>query len=211
MNLMHQYTRTRAGLIAALFMAVILGNDLPGQNLLSDPGFESGTPVPGAVGGWATVVDASFSRTFAHSGQWSMDCYYSASGFHGVSVQSLTAVPGAQYSLTGWAYTPATLGSIAYANLILFFADSNGALLGSYYGSSPLPSTSVGAWVSLSVSQIAPINAATVWAETSLFNPSAGDAVYFDDLSLTIVPEPAVATLIVLPMALCLLRCPRCR
>ncbi len=199
---MQRLSAKNAGLLVAI-LATLSTNNISGQNLLTDPSFESGTPVAGAVGGWATVVDSGFSRLYAHSGLWSMDCYYSSSGFHGVSVQSVTAVPGVEYTLTGWAFTPATLGHSAFGSLILFFADSNGSLLGNYYSSSLVDSSSTaGNWMLLSVSQVAPAAAATVWAETSLFNPSAGDAVFFDDLSLSIVPEPSSITLVGLAIAL---------
>jgi hypothetical protein len=175
-----------------------------GQNLLSDPGFESGTPAPSGVGGWATPLDASFSQNYAHSGQWSMECYYDPANVHGLSVQSLSAVPGADYTLTGFGLTPTTLGSSAFASLILFFSDSNGILLGSYYNSAPITSSSsVGTWLPLAVSQVAPANAATVSAEVTLFNYSPGDAVYFDDLSLTIVPEPSPLRLAGLALFVC--------
>lgn len=177
---------------AALGMAAAL-NAYAGSNLLSDPGFESGTPVAGAIGGWATVVDAAFSQTYHHSGAWSMENYYEPSGFHGVSVQAVAATPGAGYTLTGLGFTPAALSSSSSGTLILFFTDAGGGLLGQYLSSAPLDSASpAGTWIQLSVSGTAPANAASVYAETSLWNPGPGDTTYFDDLSLTVVPEPSV-------------------
>jgi hypothetical protein len=162
-------------------------------NLLSDPGFESGMPVASAIGGWSTVVDASFSQTYAHSGAWSMENYYSPGGFHGVSYQQLAVTPGAAYQLSGWGFTPNTLGSSSFGSLILFFTDANGALLGQYLTSNPFTSASpANTWTQLSVDGTAPANAAYVSAETSLFDPGPGDALYFDDLSLTAAPEPSV-------------------
>lgn len=176
-------------------------------NLLFDPGFESGTPVPGAFGGWATVVDAAFSQSYHHSGTWSMDNYYVPGGFHGVSVQGTAVTPGADYSLTGWALTPQTLsnpGSLGY--LILYFTDVNGGLIGQYLTSPPLDNTApANTWVQLSVEGTAPANAASVFAETTLWNPGPGDAVYFDDLNLTVVPEPSALALLGAGLALGLL------
>jgi hypothetical protein len=180
----------------ALGMAAAL-NANADSNILADPGFESGTPVPSAVGGWDTVTDAVFSQTYQHSGAWSMETYYNPAGFHGVSVQEAAVIPGADYALGGWAFTPNTLGASAFGNLILFFTDANGALIGQYLGSAPLTSASpANTWLQLSVGSIAPANAAAVWAETSLFNPGPGDAVYFDDLNLTVVPEPSALALL---------------
>jgi hypothetical protein len=166
-------------------------------NLLADPGFESGTPVPSAIGGWDTVVDAAFSQTYSHSGSWSMENYYAAGGFHGVSVQEVAVTPGANYDLSGWAFTPSTLSSSALGMFILFFTDANGALIGQYLGSPALNNTSpVNTWTQLSVNGTAPANAAAVYAETSLWDPGAGDAVYFDDVNLAVVPEPSVVALL---------------
>jgi hypothetical protein len=182
----------------------------PGQNLLSDPGFESGTLVSNGVNGWWTVVDAVFSQNYSRSGLWSMNCYYAPSQVHGVSVQAVTATPGLTYTLSGWGFTPSTLGSSDFGSLILFFEDANGRLLGNYTNSSPtyfssnpiLNSSLVGNWIPLSITEIAPTNAATVWAETTLFNPAAGDAVYFDDINLSVVPEPSLLALVGLGTAI---------
>lgn len=181
--------------LAGGMAAVSISNAQPvvSPNLLSDPGFESGMPVPSGIGGWATVVDAAFSQTYHRSGAWSMENYYSPGGFHGVSDQETTVTPGADYSLTGWALTPNALSSItSQGYLILFFADANGAVLGQFLTSAPLNNAApANTWTQLSVDGTAPANAVSVYAETTLWNPGPGDAVYFDDLSLTIVPEPS--------------------
>ncbi len=182
-------------LVGVAAMAAAM-NTNANPNLLSDPGFESGTPVPSAIGGWATVVDAAFSQNYAHSGAWSMENYYVSGGFHGVSVQEAAVTPGAGYALGGWAFTPNTLSSSGMGMLILFFTDANGALIGQYLPSPALNSASpADTWTQLSVDGTAPANAAAVYAETTLWNPGPGDAVYFDDLSLTVVPEPSVLAL----------------
>lgn len=187
---------TNAMRILSLFMGVALGmaaalNSNANQNLLSDPGFESGTPVAGGNGGWTPVVDATFSQTYSHSGAWSMETYYDPSWILGVSDQGVAVTPGADYMLTGWAFTPNTLSS-AQGMVGIFFDDANGELIGQYLTSATLGSASpANIWIQLSVGGIAPANAASVWAETLLWNPGPGDAVYFDDLSLTMVPEPS--------------------
>jgi hypothetical protein len=162
-------------------------------NLLTDPGFESGTPLSSAMGGWATVVDSAFSQTYDHSGLWSMDCYYDSADSHGVSVQGVAATPGTQYTLTGWGYTPNTLGSGSSGFLILFFSDANGRLLGAYNMSDiQISSTSpANTWIQMSETHTAPAGTAFVYAETTIWDPAPGDAVYFDDLNLTAVPEPS--------------------
>lgn len=162
-------------------------------NLLSDPGFESGTPVPGAFGGWETPLAAAFSQTHHRSGAWSMENYYDPAHFQGISAQKVTVTPGTDYTLTGWAFTPNTLSSSSSLGfLMLFFTDANGDTIGQYLASAEFDSASpANTWVQLSVDGTAPANAAFVYAETMLWNPGPGDAVYFDDLSLTVVPEPS--------------------
>jgi len=202
---MHHSNRTRVSLLVLTMAAGLSAKASLSQNLLFDPGFESGTPVPGGVGGWNTVTNASFSKNYAHSGQWSMECYFVPSSFPGGdSVQSVAALPGAEYNLSGFGFTPATLSGQAFASLTLFFTDSNGSVLGNFYTSPPITSSSpVATWIPLSVSQVTPANAANVVAEVILFNYSLGDAVYFDDLSLTIVPEPSSALLTDLGIIIC--------
>ena len=174
----------------ALGMAAAL-NSNANPDLLFDPGFESGTPVAGAIGGWETLVDATFSQGYAHSGAWSMENYYTG-GFHGVTLQGVPATPGADYMLTGWGFTPNALTSSSFGFLILFFTDVNDHLIGQYLTSTPLSNVSpVNTWIQLSVNGIAPANATSVYAETTLVMPGPGNTVYFDDLSLTMVPEPS--------------------
>jgi hypothetical protein len=189
--------------IRSWLMGLALGiaaasNSNANPNLLSDPGFESGMPVNTGIGGWWTVVDAAFSQTYHHSGAWSMENYYDPAGFHGVSVQQVAANPGADYSLTGWAYSPNTLSSsTSLGFVILAFLDANNYLIGQYLASAPLDNTSpANTWIQLSVNGIAPANTTSMIAETTLWNPGLGDTIYFDDLSLTVVPEPSTLALL---------------
>jgi hypothetical protein len=193
LTFMHRLNAKGVSLLALLLAMGLRASASLSQNLLSDSGFESGASVAGGVGGWETPLAANFSQTYAHSGQWSMECYYSPSSVHGLSQQLVSAVPGATYDLTGFGFTPATLGSQAFASLVLYFTDSGGHLLGADYTSSPIDSSSsVGSWLPLSISQDAPANAINVFAEVTMINDSPGDAVYFDDLTLSIVPEPSL-------------------
>ena len=164
-------------------------------NLLSDPGFESGTSVPSSMGGWWAYLHATFSQTYQHSGAWSMETYYSGNGFQGFSVQKVAATPGVTYSLTGWAFTPNTLGSSSSVGFVtLAFLDVNGLLIGPILTSPMLNNASpANIWTQLSLSGTAPANTVSMIAETMLLNSGPGDAVYFDDLSLTVVPEPSTS------------------
>jgi hypothetical protein len=198
--------------IRSLLMWLALGiaatsNLNANPNLLADPGFESGTPVSGGIGGWTTVVDAAFSQSYQHSGAYSLKTYYASTSSMGSSVQKVAAIAGTDYSLTGWALTPQKLSSsYSQGSLILFFADASDHLIGQFLGSALLTSNSpASTWIQLSVTGTAPANAAFVYAETLLWNPGPGDAIYFDDLSLTVVPEPSALAVLSASLGLGLL------
>jgi hypothetical protein len=171
-------------------------------NLLADPGFESGTVVPSAVGGWNTLNGAAFSQDSARSGQWSMRSPFNPSSFNAPVVQYVPATPGVDYTLTAWGFTPTILDSTQRAFLIMSFAGSNGGLLGGFLVA-PLAIDSASpanTWIEMSLTATAPVDTAFVFAEVSAFDFSNGSAppaaVYFDDLNLIAVPEPSVFTLL---------------
>jgi hypothetical protein len=90
--------------------------------------------------------------------------------------------------------------------LILSFTDGNDGLIGQYLASTALDNTApANTWIQLSVNGLAPANAVSVYAETTLWNPGPGDAIYFDDLSLMVVPEPTAMVVLSLGLGLCLL------
>lgn len=173
-------------------------------NLLADPGFESGTVVPGATGGWNTIR-ATFSQDYAHSGQWSLRSPYVPTSFNAPALQYIGAVPGQQYRVSTWAFTPATLPAGLRGVLIMFFTDSNGSLLGNYNLAPHIvdQTTPANTWVELSLTFTAPSQAVSVYVEPTLINLASGTlptgpAVYFDDVSLTAVPEPSCLAMILL-------------
>jgi hypothetical protein len=171
-------------------------------NLLADPGFESGMVVPSAVGGWNVINGAAFSQDYARSGQWSMRSPFNSATFNAPAVQYVPATPGGEYALDAWGFTPTVLDATQRAFLVIFFSDSNGSLLGNITAATvEIDSASpANTWIEMAVSATAPDNAAFVYAELSLFNFSSGSvppaAVYFDDVSLTAVPEPSSLALI---------------
>lgn len=170
----------------------ISSQDLFALNLLTDPSFESGTVVPSAMGGWNAFGGTGFSQDYAHSGTFSMKTTSDAdiSG----AIQGVPATVGATYMLTGWAYLPVALqGAVAF--LVLDFGDVNGAVVGNSYQSILLDSSSpVGAWIPLSVTATVPAGAAIVVSVTYIFNFSniPGPTAFYDDLTLTQVPEPSL-------------------
>ncbi len=105
-----------------------------GQNLLSDPGFESGTVVPSGMGGWATFNGAHFSTAFADTGSFSMDNAGGGNFSVPGAFQYVAAQPGVSYLLTGFAFVPTTLpGGTSEGFLQMTFVDSTTTVnLGTY-------------------------------------------------------------------------------
>lgn len=169
------------------------------QNLLSDPGFESG----GTGTAWSTFGNVTFSQTYAHSGSWSLD----DSGAGGFTVpgsfQTFAATAGESFDMSGFgliATAPAAGASFGGLQ-ITFFSGPNGT--GSNLGtvqtspgnalfSNQINSTSpTGVWIALDTgTATAPTGTESMQAFTLVVdqNPTT---VYFDDLSLTQVPEPS--------------------
>jgi hypothetical protein len=175
-------------------------------NLLTDPGAENATtapnPNPTSIPGWSFFNGAAFSSAFAHSGTNSLGDV----GGGGFQVpgdyQQFAATAGQQFTMTGFALTPTAIaGGANFGQLqITFFSGPNGT--GSDIGtvetggvgakaSAQVNSTSpVGVWIPLSVTATAPAGAQSMQAFTIVIDQNA-TAVYFDDLTLDLIPEPS--------------------
>ncbi len=178
--------------------ACVQGSALPilTGNLLSDSGFESGSPIPSGQGGWQLLNGSSFSLDYARSGRWSLKSPSPGSPGVAPALQFVPATVGMNYELSAWVYLPTTLtfSDIAYVNLLFVDASlypvPNGGAIVTFGNASP-----AGTWMQASVTGVAP--AGTVYALANLaldyLGPeSNGDVVYFDDVSLVQVPEPAL-------------------
>lgn len=174
---------------------------IPVPNLLADPGFESGTPVASGMGGWGELNGAVFSQTYAHAGLWSLKDPFSSGNINVSGFQIVPAAAGSLFDVSGWGLTPTTLSAGGQGLLLVDFLDSSQNLINSggtvfYEMGSLTSSTPTQTWTSLSGSVTAPAGTAYIEVEAELFNGAAGDSVYFDDLSVTAVPEPAPVILL---------------
>ena len=185
-----------ATLVAALSLG---GLTAQAQNLLSDPGFESG----GVGSPWSTFGAVSYSQTFAHSGSWSLENNGTGNFTVPGAFETFATTAGAMYDFTGFALTPTTPGAGASFGIlqITFFSGANGtgANLGTVATSPGNAQTSAqvnagsptGTWISLDtgIAQ-APVGAQSFQVFTLVVdqNPTT---VYFDDLNLQQVPEPS--------------------
>ncbi len=175
------------------------------SNLLGDPGFESGTFLPNSsgLGGWSQLASAAFSQDYAHSGSWSLKDAYDGSSFVIGGVQLVPVTPQASYAVSGWGFTPSpsTFTGIGQGFLMVTFLNGNGQIIdsggtafypmGSINGSTPAMT-----WTLLSGTVTAPPTAVSLEVIPELFSGSAGNVVYYDDISVTVVPEPSELALL---------------
>jgi hypothetical protein len=191
---------------AAMAALTVAPSTTQAQNLLADPDFASGASVAAGVGGWTTFNGAAFSTDFT-LGPTSYSMKDAGTGGYTVpgSYQYVAATPGASYLLTGYAYIPSALTGASEGFLQVTFVDSTKAdnlgtvqtSPGNALASTPIISSSspTGTWIEMSEIATAPANTAYIEPFTLVLdaNPTT---VYFDQLSLTQVPEPSSVALV---------------
>jgi hypothetical protein len=186
------------------------------QSILADPGFEqqltAPNPNPNGQAGWANFGGATFLETgVAHGGSWVLD---TPAGGGGYSVpgtyQDFAASPGETFTLSGWVYTPNALVPNSNDFAILQLSWFTGAPPNNYGGGTGLGSTGVDVgtpaggggvalpqdvWTFVSVTATAPADTASMGAYLLDINADSNGTFYFDDMSLTVVPEPTTLSL----------------
>jgi MYXO-CTERM domain-containing protein len=184
------------------FAVVALLTPAATANLLADPGFESGTPVAGGVGGWEPFNAAAFSMAQAHTGDWSMELL-TTNNVPG-AYQAIPASPGDVFTCTGWALAPVALAGPepAFGGIQISYFDAVGTDLGTvetgagnaaadFRGiNQPGGDFVPGVWEELTVTATAPAGTAKVQAFPIYIDFSGNtQGIYVDDMTLT--PEPA--------------------
>jgi hypothetical protein len=204
--------RRIAGTALGALVAVLLLGAAPARALpLLDPGFESGAVVAGGVGGWDVFGGAAFSNAQARTGSLSM-LPAAGTGFVPGSVQFLPAAPGSQWSLGGYGlHVGLPVQAPAFGVLQLTFWSGPagaGTDLGTLETSPGVARTSAqitagspsGTWILLDTGPVtAPPGTQSIGAYTIFVNFSGNAApagVYFDDLTLTAVPEASTGALL---------------
>jgi hypothetical protein len=205
----HMRILNKIGVLMVVEIALI-GSTVRAQNIIYDPSFEqqltAPNPDPNGVQGWATFGGANFSQTYAHTGSWSM---YTPNSGGGYSVpgayEVFAATAGQTYTLSGWVYTPDTLVPNSNDFGILQISFFSGAPPSNYGGGTGLGSDGVnigdpnggggvslpeGTWTYASVTATTPANTQSIGAYLLDINADANSDLYFDDISLTAVPEP---------------------
>ena len=183
------------------------------QSILTDPGFENQTaapnPDPTGIPGWANFGGANFLQTpLAHSGGWVLDTPDNGGGYSVPgSYQVFAATPGEIFTFSGWIYTPNALPVNGNDFAILQLSFFTGAPPNNYAGGTGVGATSgvnvgqpaggggvplpQGTWTFASVTATAPTGANSLGAYILDINADANADFYFDDMSLTVVPEPS--------------------
>jgi MYXO-CTERM domain-containing protein len=176
----------------------------PASAALVNPGFESpdasAGDVPGTATDWTGSFNSNFiSTAFAHSGTQSLKQFGQDAGQHQrLPVGSVN--PGDLVSATAWIFTPSNdkLAGPQGSNIqIRFFNAAGGTIATADPGLQFNANSPADTWTQLSLID-APAPAGTATADILLFSGPysglpgiAGGAVYWDDATLTVVPEPA--------------------
>lgn len=210
---MHTHLRRFLSLSLIAIFTLIVSQTSQGQNLIVDPGFESGTtapnPNPTGVPGWAFFAGAGEPPDpNAHSGIFS--CYMNgAPGGYYVpgAYEVFAASPGQTYTFSGWVYTPNALVAGSNDFAILQISYTTGAPPSNYAGGTlqaafgvnlgtpgttpnvippgtvPLPQ---GVWTHASVTATAPAGTNSMGVYLLNINADANAFFYFDDTSLVL-------------------------
>jgi len=199
-------------IVTSLAVAATVGQ---AQNLLSNADFEM-DDVGDAPADWDTALSngtALTSTDYAQSGTYSLAIDSTGAGAWAVPnvFQTFAATPGTEYSLSGYMLHPDTdpITDGSFGLLKIEFRDASDALLdvsglvstgaaaaGPFFGAESTPfldnASATDDWILSETVVTAPAN--TVEANFILLNVNQGDSpspMYFDNITATVVPEPA--------------------
>ncbi|TDC48608.1 hypothetical protein E1212_20655 [Jiangella ureilytica] len=160
----------------ALSAAAVTGFPVAG---IVNPSFEDltgGWPAPWTLDPLPKTQTAGPSTTQAHTGTGSLRVENASGTAVGVRTPRLPAVPGSQYTATSWVYTE----SGTPATMFLEFFNASGTRVGYEFVAPAASST----WEDVSVSAVAPADAATL--DVLIYGAVAAQGVsYHDDVTLT--------------------------
>jgi len=214
-----------AGVFTLVIVGISQAQQLP-NTLLADPGFEqeltAPNPNPTGIAGWASWNGTQFLTTpLAHSGT---NVLYTPDNGGGYSVpgsyQDFAASAGQEFVFSGWVYTPNNLPVLGNDFAILQLTFYTGAPPNNYGGGTGITSVGVdvgqpgggggiplpqGVWTYAAVTGTA-ANAGlnhvnSVGAYILDINADANADFYFDEMSLTVIPEPSTVALVLSGLA----------
>lgn len=174
---------------AALAAACVLVAQASAQNLLTNGDFEAGPAYEPGAPNWDTFNFAFTDGDFFRSGAKAFKMYgpFFVGGGSG-GQQSVPASPGEAFTLTGYAFSPATdfIQGTNFALMQLEFLNAANEVIGSsgqQVNNTLVPNT----WTELTASGTAPagtVAARALLVHVQLNTPVTGGAVWFDDVSL---------------------------
>lgn len=200
-------------IVSSLAVAATLGQ---AQNLLSNANFEMDGAAGVAPADWDTALSGGTALTstdYAQSGTYSLAIDSTGAGaWNSPNVlQTLPATAGTEYSLSGYMLHPGTdaITDGSFGLLKIEFRDASdtlldvaglvstgGAAAGPFFGAESTPfldnTSATDDWIFSETVVTAPANA--VEANFLLLNVNQGNdpgPMYFDNISATVVPEPA--------------------
>ena len=180
----------------------------PTSNLLTNSDFESpavtnGTTTPASWNTWlnpAGTGQAYISTQYAYTGKQS----FVVTGTNSGANQQIAATVGDSYTASIDAMTPGLTGN-AQGYFDLYFYNSANAQVGGSSTNIFTSSSAVGGplagsvgalgWNHYYITAVAPANTSYAVAQISLWNPSGGGSVYFDDVELGPSATGGAATL----------------
>jgi hypothetical protein len=160
-----------------------------GLNLLTNPGFETGT-----TSGWSVNFStATFSvvTTTVHAGSYAASLTSNSNSIKFISQTVTGIVPGSSYSFSGYGYINDANTQRIYLRLAWYpTTDCSGGQLSTTFDTNAV--TTVGSYQPLTATaRIAPATAACARIRASLDPVTATAATaFFDDLSFTLDPTP---------------------
>ncbi|MCX8089637.1 MAG: PEP-CTERM sorting domain-containing protein [Verrucomicrobiae bacterium] len=174
-------------------------NGVSAQNLLLNPGFESGSGT--SATSWTKWAGANREPWANHSGNYGMalEWWVSSNGGFYQDVPG-TYVPGDLYELSAWYLDDAaTVGTSVYLSKIEWFNASNVMIGSQVVNVSPLVNNT---WKQLSMIGTVPTGTAYARVVFEGQNMVSGETLKIDDVSFSLVPEPSSLALTGLALAL---------
>ena len=188
----------------AMAAVTVLGCLLAASNahavVLANPGFELGVDGPGATG-WGGFNDHFTSSDFAETGFKSLKVFgpFFHGGGAGVVQGGFAASAGQSWTAAASIFSPTTdfVGVNNFAITKLEFLNAGNSVIGAFESTHFNQASPANTWVPKSVTGVAP--AGTASAQIVLvhvqLDPVDGGAVFYDNASLALIPEPTTAAL----------------
>lgn len=185
-------------------------------NMLAAPGFEPDEGAPDASGGDVQTTNVAPGNPWIGYNVWTGFGYYTAATAHsgdqagktfstnGGLYQLFNVNPGEVYKGSAWFLNSTEVNGGAdvlsgdfFVDVRLIFKDSNGTDLATIVSPTVITAASPqNTWIQLTVQGEAPAGATQLQYMLKITGTAGGGALYADDASLELIPEPASLALL---------------